>query len=148
MGFQPLPQRGDGPGSQGRGSLLSALTAAANVRPRCEHHVFAAQTGKFADTQTCLYCDVEQRVVATTDPGVLVGNGEDRLDLLFGQERNDVAIEPFLWDRQDPRDQIGVFGVLERGELEQRMDRGQAGVAASYAVAPLVFQVGVVGRVY
>jgi hypothetical protein len=86
--------------------------------------------------------DGEQRVVATTDPGVWVGNGEDRLDLLFGQERNDVAIEPFLWDRQDPRDQIGVFGVLERGEPEQRMDRGQAGVAGSYAVAPLVFQVG------
>ena len=81
-------------------------------------------------------------MVATTDPGVWVGNGEDRLDLLFGEERNDVAIESFLWDRQGPRDQIGVFGVLERGELEQRMDGGQAGVAASYAVAPLGFQVG------
>jgi hypothetical protein len=142
MRFQPLPQRGDGPGSQGRGSLFSALTAATNVRPRCEHHVFAAQTGEFGDTQTGLDCDGEQRVVATTDPGVLVGNGEDCLDLLFGEERNDVAIESFLWDRQGPRDEIGVFGVLERGELEQRMDRGQAGVAGSYAVASLVFQVG------
>jgi len=115
--------------------LFAALATATNVRPRCEDHVFAAQTGEFGDTQTCLDCDGEQRVVATTDPGVSVGNGEDRLDLLSGEERNDVAIEPFLWDCQDPRDQIGVFGVLERREAEQRMDRGQAGVAGSYAVA-------------
>ena len=39
-------------------------------------------------------------------------------------------------------DQVGVFGVLERGEAEQRVDRGQAGVAGACAVVPLGFQVG------
>jgi hypothetical protein len=76
------------------------------VGPGCEDHVFAAQTGEFGDTQTGLGCDGEQRVVATTDPGVLLGNSEDRPELLFGQERNDVAIESFLWDRQGPPREI------------------------------------------
>jgi hypothetical protein len=54
-------------------------------------------------------------VVAATDPGVSVRDGEDRFDFLLGEEREDRSLEPFLRDRQDPRDQVGVFGVLERG---------------------------------
>ncbi len=35
----------------------------------------------------------------------------------------------------------GVLGVAQRGEAEQRVDRGQPGVAGAGAVAALVFEV-------
>jgi hypothetical protein len=35
----------------------------------------------------------------------------------------------------------GVFGVVQRGEPEQGVDRGQAGVAGPRGVAPVVFEV-------
>jgi hypothetical protein len=35
----------------------------------------------------------------------------------------------------------GVFGVAQRGEPEQGVDRGQAGVAGPRGVAPVVFEV-------
>jgi len=61
----------------------------------------------------------QQRVVAPTDPGVAVGDGEDRLDLRFGQELDDPAVETFLRDRQHPCDLRGVLGMSECGVAEQ-----------------------------
>ena len=141
-GFQPRPHRCHGSCGQGRGALFSALATAANIRTGSQGHAFAAQAGNLAHTYTGLDGEGEQCMVAATDPGAAVGDGEDRLNLLFGEEFYDSPLEPFLWDRQDPGNQIGVFGVLESGEPEERMDRGQTGISASDAVPPLCFQIG------
>ena len=46
-------------------------------------------------------------------------------------------VEAFGRDRQHPGDGLGVFGVGQRGVAEQRVDRGQPGVAGADAVAAL-----------
>ena len=50
-------------------------------------------------------------------------------------------LAPSWRDRQDLADHGGVLGCLRGRVLEQRVDRGQAGVAGGASVAPLVFEV-------
>jgi hypothetical protein len=50
-------------------------------------------------------------------------------------------VKPFGWDRQDPRDGFGVFGVGQRGVAEQGVDGGQPGVAGADAVAAVTLEV-------
>jgi hypothetical protein len=58
------------------------------------------------------------------------------------KEGDQVPLEAFGRDGQDPADQGGVLGVAQGGVAEQGVDRGQAGVAGPGAVAPPGFQVG------
>ncbi len=50
-------------------------------------------------------------------------------------------VEAFGRDRQHALDDVGVLGVAQRGVAEQRVDRGEAGVAGPDAVAALGFEV-------
>ncbi len=81
--------------------MFSALALAADVRTGGQDDVVTAQTGELGDAQTRLNCKSEQGVVTPPDPGVFVGDGENRFNFRFAQERNDALIEPFLWDGQN-----------------------------------------------
>jgi hypothetical protein len=70
-----------------------------------------------------------------------IRGGEQRGGLGLGEVGDQPAVEALGWDRQDARDHRRVLGVAQRGELEQRMHRGQSGVAGADAVAAVAFQV-------
>lgn len=80
-------------------------------------------------------------MVPPSGPGGLVAGGEQRVDLGFGEVGDQRPVEAFGWDRQDPRNAGSVFGVCQGGELEQGVDRGEAGVAGADSVAALAFEV-------
>jgi len=50
------------------------------------------------------------------------------------------VVGPFRRYRQDPLDVGGVFGVTQRGEPEQGVDRGEAGVVGADVVGAVVFE--------
>jgi hypothetical protein len=102
-----------------------------------EVNVAAAQPGQLGDPQAGLNRDHQQCAVTATYPPAGVRR-EQLLDLRFVEERDDCPVAAFGWDSQHPGYQIGVLGVAQRGEAEQGVDRGQAGVAAAHAVAALV----------
>jgi hypothetical protein len=49
-----------------------------------EIHVLAGESSDFADTQTRLGDEYEQRMVASSHPGLSVGCGQQRVDLVLG----------------------------------------------------------------
>ena len=107
--------------------------------PRCTSpQVEADQLG---GAQSGLGGEQEEGVVAAAGPGAAVGGGEQRVELGFGEERDQRAVEALGRDRQDALDRGGVLGVPQRGVAEQRADRGQARVAGAGAVVALVLEV-------
>ena len=91
--------------------------------------------------QSCLDIQQKQRVVALSSAGRAVGGGEQGTDLGVAEECDDCLVGTFGWDRQDPTDIVGVFGMPQGGEAEQGVDRGKACGASADAVASFVFQV-------
>jgi hypothetical protein len=58
-------------------------------------------------------------VIAPAGPVVAVGRGEQRVDLRFGQERDERPLEALGRDREHAADRLGVLGVLEGRVVEQ-----------------------------
>ena len=79
-------------------------------------------------------------MVAAAHPAVAVGGGKQCLGLGMTEERDRDPSEALGWYGEDARDEGGVFGMAQGREPEQRVDRGQAGVAALWAIAPDVFE--------
>ena len=103
--------------------------------------VGAGEPDQLGDPQSGLHGQVEHRVIAPTSRAGRVAGREQRLHLGFGEVGDHGPVVAFLRDRQHPGDALRVFGVLQRGVTEQRVDRGQAGVAGPDAVAALLFEV-------
>ena len=80
-------------------------------------------------------------MVASTGPGLLVGRGEQGVDLGGGEELDDRPDRAPWRDREDLGDGGGMLGMLRQSAGEDRTDRGQSGVASLGAVASLVFEV-------
>ena len=80
-------------------------------------------------------------MVAAADPGVAVGRGEQRVDLVVGEEGHELSVDAFGRDGQHPLDQRGVLGVAKRGVGEQRVDGGEPVVAGAHAVVAVNFEV-------
>ena len=99
------------------------------------------EAGELGDPQPGLDGEQEQGVVAAAVPCPAVGGGEQRVGLVGGEVADDGPLAPPWRDRQDLADDGGVLGCPGGGVAEQRVDRGQPGVAGGAAVAPVVFQV-------
>jgi hypothetical protein len=80
-------------------------------------------------------------VVAAAEPGRAIGCGQQRVDLVGGEETDDGPVASLGRDRQHPADVVGVFGCVQRRVTEQRSNRGQASVAGGGAVGAFGFQV-------
>ena len=52
-----------------------------------------------------------------------------------------VRSDAFGWDRHHALDEVGVFGMAQRREGEQRVHRGESGIAGPCAVAAFAFEV-------
>ena len=71
-------------GGERRDPLLAAFAVAAQVGAGAELDVRAGEGGELGDAQAGLDGDEEQRMVAAADPGVAVGRGQQRVDLVVG----------------------------------------------------------------
>ena len=109
--------------------------------PGAEVDVADGEPGQLGDAQPGLGGEQEQGVVAPAGPGGPVGGGEQRVELGFGEVGDEGLVVALGRDRQHPGDHRGVLGVAQRGVAEQRVDRGQPGVAGAGAVAAVVFEV-------
>ena len=105
-----------------------------------EVNVADVQAGELGHPDAGLDHQRQKRVVAAAEPGAFVGRGEQRCDLVAIEVADGVAFIPFGGDRHHPGDRVGVLGVLERRVPVEGMDRPQAGVAGSRAVAPVFFE--------
>ena len=122
---------------------LRPFPRGADVGAGAELDVAAAQLGELRDTQPGLEGQHEQSVISTPGARVrTVGRGEEGFDLRLGQERNDAFPGPFVGDGEDTLDEPGVLWVAQRGEPEERVQRGEPSVAGADAVGPVVFEVG------
>ena len=101
-----------------------------------------AQTGEFGDADPGLDHQHQQRKVAAAEPGAAIGRGEQCCDLPGVEVADGVALVTFGRDRHDPSDNVRVFGVFERREPVERVDRPEPGVAGAGVVAADLFQVG------
>ncbi len=132
---RPDAQHGACRAGERRGSLFSSLAFAREVCGAGEWHVGDVQPGEFGGAEPGLDREQQQRVVASTGPGHAIGCGEQRLDLLLVQERDERPVGAFWWDREHALDVLGVLGMPERRVAEERMDRRQPGVPGPGAVA-------------
>jgi hypothetical protein len=115
---------------------------AADVRPGPGLHVAAGQAGELAGPQPGLGGEGEEGVVAAAVPGPGVRGGEQGRGFVGGEIGDGTPAVLLRGDREDPGDRPGVLGVAEGGELEERPDRGQAGVPGACRVAAVLLQVG------
>src|SRR5204863_5878622 len=83
----------------------------------------------------------QQGLVASAGPGGGVRCGEQCVDLVGGEELDDLPDGALGWDREDLGDRGSVLGMVGQGPGEHGTDRGQPGVAGPGAVATLVFGV-------
>jgi len=67
--------------------------------------------------------------------------GEQDLELVGGEVGDGRAGVLLRGDREDPGDHRGVLGVAQGGELEERPERRQPGVAGPGGVTPVLLKV-------
>jgi hypothetical protein len=101
----------------------------------------AGQRGQLRQAQAGVHRQGQQGVVASSGPGGLVGGVQQRVGLGLGEVGDEGLVVAFGRDRQHPLDDGGILGVVQGGEAEQGVDRGQAGVAGPHAVAALALEV-------
>ena len=75
----------DGVGCERCDPLSAALAEAADVGAGSEVNVADGQGGELASSQTGLTSEGQHRLVTPSGPGVLVGRGEQGVDLVLGE---------------------------------------------------------------
>ena len=80
-------------------------------------------------------------VVAPAGPGGTLAGGQECVDLVVDEERDEVGLEALCRDGQHPLDTACVLGVVQRGVAEEGMDGSEAVVAGADAVVPVSFEV-------
>jgi hypothetical protein len=80
-------------------------------------------------------------VIAAAVPGLAVGRGEQRLDLLQVEVADQLAVVALGRDLDHACDRLGVFGMTQRSVAVERVDRGELLVAGAGAVAALGLEV-------
>ena len=76
---EPGPQHGDRRLGERYTALFATLSDHANVSTWTEYYVLACHPGHFRQPEPRLRRDQEEGVIAPTEPGVLIGRGEQGL---------------------------------------------------------------------
>jgi hypothetical protein len=101
---EPDLQNPDGLSDEWCSPLLAAFAHAMHVRSGPKRYVRAGEPGQFGDPKTSLDCQNQQRMVAASSPARPIAGSQQCVHLLFGEERHQVALEPFRWDGQHALD--------------------------------------------
>ena len=81
-------------------------------------------------------------MVTSTESRRAVWSSQQRVDLARGEEADLDSLGALGGDRENALDKFRVLGVAQRCEAEQRVNRGQPGIAGAHIVAAVVFEVG------
>jgi hypothetical protein len=73
--------------------------------------VAADESGQFGDPQAGLDGQCEQGLITATEPGAVVGRGQQCVDLVAGQKAHQSLLVAFGGDGQHLLDRLGVFGM-------------------------------------
>ena len=92
---EPAGERGDGVGGKRRRAVFAPLAVAPNVWPGAQMDVVADESGQFGDPQAGLDGQREQGLITATEPGAVVGRGQQGVDLLAGQEAHQFLLVTF-----------------------------------------------------
>ena len=121
------PQDGDGERHQRCSSLFSPFADGVDVGAGAEGNVGEGEAGQFGDPEAGLDGQDQHGVVAPPGPGRPVAGSEEDVDFLVGEVGDEVAFEPLGRDGQHPLDRRGVFGMVQSGVGEERVDRRPGG---------------------
>ena len=106
-----------------------------------ELDVVPGEAGQLAEPESGLHAEGDEGVIAPPLPTAKVRCSEERIDLIGLQERHLRLVRALLGDGEHLGDELGVFGVTQLSEAEQRPEGRQAGVAAPGAVAAVGLEV-------
>lgn len=91
--------------------MFSAFAQAANAGAVSERHVVAVETGQLGDPQPGLGRQQQQCTISAAFPSIGVGCVDERVALSRREKGDELFVESFGRDRQDPLDHLGVLGV-------------------------------------
>ncbi len=111
-----------------------------NVCSGAEREVGRGELGEFGYPQPGLDSEDQQGVVASAGPCCRVAGGQDGVGFEFGEVGDERLVVAFGGDGEDTLDRCGMFGVPERGVVEQGADRGETVVPGSDTVGPVGFE--------
>lgn len=111
-------QDGDGAGGQWGDPLLAPLAGAAHVGTGAEMNVGTPEADQLRDALPRLDREQEEGVVAPSRRARPVGGGEQGVDLVSREERDQTALEPLGGNGQHARDELRVLGMAKRGVSE------------------------------
>lgn len=121
--------------------MLPALALALDVRAGSQMDVAETQAGELGDPQAGLDGEHQQGVVAPSGSAVAVGAGQQSVDLGGGEEGDGGPLAPLGWDGKDSLDRCRMFRVAQGSEAEQRVHRGQAGIAGGHVGLAVTLEV-------
>ena len=126
---QPAGEVAGGLGGQRRASLFPAFAGALDVRVGAQVDVIDGERGELGYPQSGLGGEQDEGVVTAAVPGAAVRGGEQCFEFFAGQEVHWCLHGAFGRDGQHAGNQRGMLGRTRRGAAEQRVDRGETGVA-------------------
>ncbi len=103
--------------------------------------ILACHPGHFRQTEPRLRRHQEEGVIAPAEPGVLIGRGEQRLDLWTGEKMHLGACEALAGDGQHTLDLEGMSRRFEGGIPKEGVDGGQPQIPAACAQTSMLLQV-------
>jgi hypothetical protein len=98
--------------------VFSTLAETSDAGAVSENDVVAIESGQLRHAQPGLGRQQQQSPVSAAFPAIGVGGVDKSVDLGRGEKRDELLVEAFGRDRQDPLDHFGVLGVTQCGEGE------------------------------
>ena len=130
---EPGFQHGDRGSSERYTTFLAALPDHANMSTCTECDILACQPGHFRQTEARLCRHPEEGVIAPAKPGVLIGRGEQCLDLRTGEKMHLSPRETLAGDGQHSLDLGSMVRRFERSIPKEGVDSGQPQIPTACA---------------
>jgi len=134
--LEPCLESASSERGQRRASFLPPLADTSHVGAGAEMDSAPFEPRQLGQAQARLGRDQQQGVIAASEPGRLIGRGEDCLDLWSCQKVHLSLVVPLARYREHALDHRAVCRLLERHEPEEGADGGQAQVTRPDGGAP------------
>jgi len=112
-----------------------------DARARVEAHVLDLEADEFRGPQTSDEAGVKHGPIPNANARLWIRSIDDGLHLRHGQVAHQPCIGFLRWDRENLPDLVQSRGDPEFHEVHERLDRGEPGVPARTAIAPLGLKV-------
>ena len=138
---EPLAQTAAGPGPQGDGALLAALSEELDERGTAEAYVGAPHRNELRDPRPSVVESQQEDVVPPSAVGRAVTAVQDGGHFRPRQIVDLSSWSAFAGNRQDARRQVDALRRTQRCEPDEGADSAQTRIAGLNAVATVFFEV-------